>query len=124
MIKMDNNNNSSSISQSNSDSLRQAMVQRNLNFDHICVIDYGLNNSNELGKDCVLLLCFCCCIVLYCIFFITINYLNDSLYFYFSVLCSLFFYCVLVAHLKVFHNTLDHWNQIRTLVYWLDTHCL
>ncbi|CRL03588.1 CLUMA_CG016274, isoform B [Clunio marinus] len=31
------------------DSLRQAMLQRNLSFSQISVIDYGVNNSNELG---------------------------------------------------------------------------
>lgn len=33
------------------DSLRQAMIQRSLSFSQISVIDYGVNNSNELGKD-------------------------------------------------------------------------
>ncbi|XP_070495014.1 uncharacterized protein [Chironomus tepperi] len=31
------------------DSLRQAMIQRSLSFSRISVIDYGMNNSNELG---------------------------------------------------------------------------
>lgn len=34
----------------NRDSLRQAMIQRSLSFTQMIVIDYGVNNPNELGK--------------------------------------------------------------------------